>query len=132
MSTPLSEPLLADMTPQDPAAPPSRFSATPAQVDTYLRTILAEDTYLRYQQTIGGLAVEEAARDQRMHAADMQLHKPMVADVVRDTADLVDPLKGGGPYPSQLQCSQHGGFGPCPGWPKCTGGKTPEGGAPDA
>jgi hypothetical protein len=28
---------------------PSRFSATPAEVDAYLRTILAEDVYLRFQ-----------------------------------------------------------------------------------
>ncbi|KOT51133.1 MULTISPECIES: hypothetical protein [Streptomyces] len=47
-----------DVAPQPEEAnatsPPSRFSATPAEVDAYLRKILAEDTYLRYQQAIGG------------------------------------------------------------------------------
>jgi len=42
---------------------PCRFDATPAEVDRHLRRILAEDTYLRYQQAIGGAAVREAAQD---------------------------------------------------------------------
>lgn len=105
---------------------PGRFDATPAEIDRHLRRILAEDVYLRYQQTIGGLAVVEAAKDQRMDAADKQLTAPVTADVVRATADLVDPLKGGGPYPSRLLCSQHGGFGPCPGAPRCTPRETLE------
>jgi hypothetical protein len=94
---------------------PSRFRATPAQIDKYLRRILAEDTYLRFQQAIGNGAVEEAAKDLRMkHAANNA-----GADWL-DAADHIDPLKGGGHYPSQLRCSRHNGFGPCPGAPRCT------------
>jgi len=94
---------------------PSRFSATPADVDRYLRTILAEDTYLKFQRVIGDIAVEEAAKDLRMQ------HAAREADVEwLDAADHIDPMKGGGHYPSQLLCSQHNGFGPCPGAPRCT------------
>ncbi|MEU1596175.1 hypothetical protein ABZ468_25785 [Streptomyces sp. NPDC005708] len=96
---------------------PSRFDATPAEVDRHLRRILAEDTYLRYQQTIGGLAVSEAARDLRM---EVVLPGTPDAKAWRQAADFFDPLNGGGRYPSQLQCSQHNGFGPCPGAPRCT------------
>ncbi|MFD3970183.1 hypothetical protein [Streptomyces cyaneofuscatus] len=42
------------------AARPSRFSATPAEVDAFLRQHLAEDTYLSFQQAIGAHALEEA------------------------------------------------------------------------
>lgn len=85
-------------------APLSRFSATPAEVDAYLRTILAEDTYLRYQQTIGSRATWEAARDLRMDATQIQLSNPAGADLVRADADRIDPMKrsNGGPYPSAL------------------------------
>jgi hypothetical protein len=93
---------------------PSRFSATPADIDRYLRQILAEDTYLAYQRTIGDLAVEEAAKDLRMeHAAGNEVGW-------LDAADHIDPAKGGGHYPSRLLCSRHNGFGPCPGAPSCT------------
>ncbi|MET7776292.1 hypothetical protein ABZU94_10555 [Streptomyces mirabilis] len=117
--------------PPAPAVPlPSRFDATPAEVDQHLRRILAEDTYLRYQQTIGGLAVTEAAKDarDRVDGADIP-GSPVSTDYVKghtDGADYVDPAKGGGPYPSQLQCSQHDGFGPCPGAPACTPRDTAE------
>ncbi|WDO09928.1 hypothetical protein ME763_32075 [Streptomyces murinus] len=104
--------------PASPVALPSRFDATPAEVDQHLRRILAEDVYLRYQQTIGGLAVEEAAKDVRMTV------RPEMSGIDQSAryaaADEIDPLKGGGLYPSKLQCSQHGGFGPCPGAPRCT------------
>ncbi|MFF9310123.1 hypothetical protein ACF1BS_04345 [Streptomyces sp. NPDC014748] len=80
---------------------PGRFDATPAEVDQHLRRILAEDVYLRYQQAIGRQAVTEALTDAR-------------------TTDLIDPAKHGGPYPAKLLCSQHDGFGPCPGAPRCT------------
>lgn len=103
--------------------PPSRFTATPLDVDVYLRQILAEDVYLRYQQVIGNLAVSEAARDARMGAALRQVGgEPSMAELVREVADEIDPRKGAGPYPAVLLCSQHNGFGPCPGAPKCTPG----------
>lgn len=101
-----------------PAIPlPGRFDATPTDVDQHLRRILAEDTYLRYQQTVGSLAVTEAAKDVRMEVA-----APDAPDAKewREVANFIDPAKAGGPYPSQLQCSQHDGFGPCPGAPRCT------------
>ncbi|MFD7661311.1 hypothetical protein [Streptomyces sp. NPDC059788] len=101
------------------SSPPSRLSATPAEVDVYLRKILAEDTYLRYQQAIGGRSVEEAAKDIRT-----ETHTPWASQLYLNgmafAADHIDPLKGGGRYPSQLLCSHHNGFGPCPGFPKCT------------
>ncbi|GAQ75868.1 MULTISPECIES: hypothetical protein [Streptomyces] len=39
---------------------------------------------------------------------------------MRRASELIDPAEDGGPNPSQLQCSQHNGFGPCPGAPYCT------------
>lgn len=85
---------------------PSRFDATPAEVDQHLRRILAEDVYLAYQQAICAQAVAEAAGELRDE--DFLL-----------AADAIDPAKDGGPYPAQLLCSQHDGFGPCPGAPTC-------------
>ena len=108
-----------------PAIPlPGRFDATPVDVDQHLRRILAEDAYLRYQQAIGGAAVTEAAQDLRdcVDGADIP-GSPVSTDYVKgqlDGADYIDPAKDGGRYPSQLQCSQHDGFGPCLGAPRCT------------
>ncbi|MFI1408755.1 hypothetical protein ACH4Y0_02270 [Streptomyces sp. NPDC020707] len=39
---------------------------------------------------------------------------------MRMVSELIDPAEDGGPYPSQLQCSQHNGFGPYCGAPYCT------------
>lgn len=100
-----------------PVALPSRFDASPAEVDQHLRRILAEDVYLRYQQTIGHHAAAEAARDVRL---EVVLPDAPDAKQWREAADFFDPNLHGGPYPSQLLCSQHGGFGPCPGAPDCT------------
>ncbi|MGW2939646.1 hypothetical protein ACWDA7_50120 [Streptomyces sp. NPDC001156] len=107
----------ASREPAPAVALPSRFDATPAEVDRHLRRILAEDTCLRYQQTIGGLAVAEAAKAVRM---EVVLPGTPDAKAWWEAADFFDPLNGGGRYPSQLQCSQHNGFGPCPGAPRCT------------
>ncbi|HET6636812.1 MAG TPA: hypothetical protein VFH77_17485 [Streptomyces sp.] len=96
---------------------PGRFDATPADVDQHLRRILAEDTYLRYQQAIGGQAVTEAAADVRVEVVNPGSPD---AKAWRAAADFIDPALHSGPYPSQLQCSQHDGFGPCPGAPRCT------------
>ena len=41
--------------------PPSRFHATPREIDAFLRHHFAEDTLLRYQQAIGRQAVSEDA-----------------------------------------------------------------------
>ncbi|MFI1767493.1 hypothetical protein ACH41H_36350 [Streptomyces sp. NPDC020800] len=114
-----------------PAIPlPGRFDATPAEVDQHLRRILAENTYLRYQQAIGGTAVTEAAQDLREHVDGADVPgSPVSTDYVKshqEAADYVDPAKDGGPYPSQLQCSHHNGFGPCQGFPACTPSTTPK------
>jgi hypothetical protein len=47
---------------REPAAPvalPSRFDASPAEVDEHLRRILADDVYLRYRTSLGGEAIKE-------------------------------------------------------------------------
>lgn len=107
--------------PAPTVALPGRFDATPAEVDQHLRRILAEDTYLRYQQAIGGAAVHEAADDL------MGEYRTKERDQAWAWASAhIDPASDGGPYPSQLQCSQHDGFGPCPGAPDCTPRDTPK------
>jgi hypothetical protein len=102
---------------------PSRFDASPAEVDRHLRSILADDVYLRYQQIIGGLAVNEAATDVRLEVASPGAPN---AEAWHAVADYLDLDKGGNPHPAQLQCSQHDGFGPCPGAPRCTPRDTQE------
>lgn len=104
------------------ASRPSRFSATPFQVDAFMRTVLAEDTYLRYQQAIGSEAVREAMGDAQSYrnCDDNAQMKQAWRSGIDDALGYIDPDGDGGPYPSQLLCSQHsGGFGPCPGAPKC-------------
>lgn len=98
---------VASRPPAPAVALPGRFDATPADVDQHLRRILAEDTYLRYQQAIGGAAVTEAADDLRNDDHGL-------------AAAEIDPAEDGGPYPSQLLCSRHNGFDFCPGAPDCT------------
>lgn len=98
---------------------PGRFDATPAEVDQHLRRILAEDVYLRYQQAIGRQAVTEALTDAR--TTDLpDDYVDAFDNGVTWATDLIDPAKHGGPYPAKLLCSQHDGFGPCPGAPRCT------------
>ena len=83
----------------------SRFSVTPSEVHRFLSTRLAEDVHLRYQQAIGNRAVEEAAKDLRMAGAKLDATlgaSTETASTMRRNADQIDPIKGGGPYPSQL------------------------------
>jgi hypothetical protein len=83
----------------------SRFSVTPAEVHRFLAARLAEDVHLRYQQAVGNRAVEEAAKDLRMAAAKLDATlgtQTETASTMRNAANQVDPLKGGGHYPSQL------------------------------
>jgi hypothetical protein len=106
---------------------PSRFDATPAEVDQHLRRILAEDVYLAYQQAIGARAVAEAAQDVITEGtSSLHITYGSATDYAQHFADHIDPAKNGCPYPSQLQCSQHDGFGPCPGAPTCTPRDTPK------
>jgi hypothetical protein len=85
------------------ASLPSRFASTPLQVEQHLTGVLAEDVHLRYQQAIGSYAVGEAAKSLRMDANLRQLEgNHEEAAEARELANLIDPLKGGGPYPSAL------------------------------
>jgi len=79
--------------------------ARPVEVEALLLQHFDADTVLVYQQAIGARAVEEATRDQRMHAAQVQLDEGQpTADRLRALADMVDPGKRGasGPYPAAL------------------------------
>jgi hypothetical protein len=82
-------------------APPSRFHATPAEIDAFLRFHFAEDMLLRYQQAIGNRSASEAARDIRTES-----HSPLAGTKFTEgmtfAADHIDPLRGGGHYPSEL------------------------------
>lgn len=83
---------------------PSRFNATPAEVDAYLRTIFAEDTYLRYQQAIGEYALAQTVEDVdvvRAAADNEGLHNNDWREGWDDFRDRVDPDQNG-PYPVKL------------------------------
>ena len=83
---------------------PNRFTATPAEVDAYLRTILAEDTYLRFQQTIGEHAIAQTVEDVdavRAAADDEGLYSNAWREGWDDYRDRVDPDQNG-PYPVKL------------------------------
>lgn len=83
---------------------PSRFHATPADVDAYLRTILAEDTYLRFQQTIGEHAIAQTVEDTdvvRAGADNEGLYNNDWREGWDDYRDRVDPDQNG-PYPVKL------------------------------
>ena len=86
------------------AEPPSRFNATPAEVDQFLRFHFAEDTLLRFEQAVGNRVVTEAAKDIRLEAAARNVSPvtPQRINGWTDAANHVDPLKGGGHYPSLL------------------------------
>ena len=79
----------------------SRFSAAPSEIHRFLANRLPEDVHLNYQQAIGNRAVEEAAKDIRMES-----HTQLAGQTYRNgmvfAADEIDPLKGGGHYPSEL------------------------------
>lgn len=83
---------------------PSRFTATPAEVDAYLRTILAEDTYLRFQQAIGEHALAEVVEDAgtvRVSADNDGLYNADWREGWDDAIERVDPDLCG-PCPSKL------------------------------
>ncbi|MFF3094158.1 hypothetical protein [Streptomyces cyaneofuscatus] len=86
------------------AARPSRFSATPAQIDTFLRATLAEDTYLSFQQAIGAHVLEEAVEDAgtvRASADNDGLYNPDWREGWDDAIERVDPDRNG-PCPTRL------------------------------
>jgi len=84
---------------------PSRFHATPTQIDAYLRTILAEDVYLAFQQAIGDHAIAQTVEDTQAvrAAADNEgLYNADWREGWDDVIDRVDPDRGNGPYPVKL------------------------------
>ncbi|MGV0096978.1 hypothetical protein [Streptomyces californicus] len=86
------------------AARPSRFSATPRQIDTFLRANLAEDMYLSFQQVIGAHALEEAVEDAgtvRASADNDGLYNADWREGWDDAIERVDPEKNG-PCPTRL------------------------------
>lgn len=83
---------------------PSRLNATPAQIDAYLRTILAEDTYLRFQQAIGEHAIAQTVEDAgavRAGADNEGLYNNDWREGWDDAIERVDPDQNG-PYPVEL------------------------------
>ncbi|TFI30150.1 hypothetical protein [Streptomyces sp. 4R-3d] len=80
------------------AAQPSRLSATPVQVDAFLRTILAEDTYLSFQQVIGSAVASGAARDLMAKGVALGDESQFGAGMCW-AASGIDPATGGGPAP---------------------------------
>ena len=88
-----------------PAPKPSRFRATPAEIDQFLREHFAEDRIQLYQWAIGDAAAHEAAEEIRADArkrhdrdhSDNRVFRQQGADAA---ADLIDPAKNGGHYPS--------------------------------
>lgn len=84
---------------------PSRFHATPAEIDAHLREILAEDIYLRYQQTIGDYAIAQTVEDTQAvrAAADNEgLYNADWREGWDDVIERIDPDRDNGPYPVKL------------------------------
>jgi hypothetical protein len=83
---------------------PNRFTATPAEVDAHLRRILAEDTYLRYQQAIGERVLTGTVEDVdvvRAAADNEGLYNSAWREGWDDYRDRVDPDQNG-PRPVKL------------------------------
>jgi hypothetical protein len=102
--------------PTEPATPPARPRKdyrmteqparleTPAEIDAHLRTILTEDAYLRFQQTIGEHAIGQTVDDVQMvrAAADNEgLFNNDWREGWDDVTDRIDPDRNG-PYPVKL------------------------------
>lgn len=83
---------------------PSRFTATPAEIDAHLRAILAEDVYLRFQQTIGEHAIAQTVEDVdvvRAAADNEGLYNNDWREGWDDFRDRVAPNQNA-PYPVKL------------------------------
>lgn len=88
---------------------PSRFHATPAEVDAYLRTLLAEDVYLRFQQAIGDASLAEAVEDAatvRAAAENDGLYNASWREGWDDAIQRVDPDHNA-PTPARLLDLSH-------------------------
>ena len=83
---------------------PNRLTATPAEIDAHLRTILAEDVYLRFQQAISDRAIAQTVEDVQAvrAAADNEgLHNTEWREGWDDVIDRIDPDRND-PYPVKL------------------------------
>lgn len=102
----LSAPAQVRVVPAGRIEGPSRFTATPAQIDAFLRIHFCEDRIQRYQWAIGDAAAHEAAEEQRAEILKSDIPgSPATPQYVagwRDAADLIDTAKGGGHYPAKL------------------------------
>jgi hypothetical protein len=80
---------------------PSRFNATPAEINRFLRQHFAEDVLLRHQQRVGREAVAEAAADLFHRSLN-----PTVSDEFREglryAAGYLDSPNAPGPWPSEF------------------------------
>ena len=79
---------------------PSRFHATPAEIDAFLREHFAEDRIRLYQWAIGDAAAHEAAQEQRAEFGEISAQGRR--GDWHGVQDFIDPAKGGGHYPSEL------------------------------
>jgi hypothetical protein len=88
------------------ARKPSRFHATPREIDAFLREHFAEDTLLRYQWAIGDAAAHEAAEEIREDSRGALVRSRAgmgpLQNAMLHAADLIDPAKDGGHFPSVL------------------------------
>lgn len=83
---------------------PSRSKATPAEIDAYLRMLLTEDVYLRFQQAIGEQAIAQTVEDAsvvRVAADNEGLYNSDWREGWDDFQDRVNPDQNG-PYPVKL------------------------------
>ncbi|MFL1904826.1 hypothetical protein ACJWDR_37840 [Streptomyces tauricus] len=81
-----------------------KLDATAAEVDAYLRTILAEDAYLKFQQTIGEHAIAQTVEDTdvvRAAADNEGLYTNDWREGWDDYRDRVDPDQNAS-YPVEL------------------------------
>lgn len=84
---------------------PSRFSATPEDIDAFLRSEFAERPLLEFYQWVGGHAVAEALdkmHDNFLNDPVPPRHQVQIPDIVGETMDELHPRKGGDPFPSKL------------------------------
>lgn len=100
----LSTPARVRVVPAERIEGPSRFTATPAQIDAWLRVHFCEDRIQRYQWAIGDAAAHEAAEEQRTVHAEHNRSIPCAGPgcLVHAVITHIDPATGGGHYPSVL------------------------------
>jgi hypothetical protein len=88
---------------------PSRFSATPEDIDAFLHQEFAEDTLLKFYQWVGQHAVFEAVVDgQGVQLDEPEGHtiKPQWREAWLEgksaVLNRIDYTEDGGPYPTKL------------------------------